>query len=121
MRARIVEDRGCRVFERPLENYAGEVGMRSSDLEGKVGSQITADENDGGRRDVPCVPQVFQGRLGVFAPASFAGMHEAALPVAAVIECENIETGIVYRRKCVHRIAEVARLAVKVDGCKPRL
>ena len=62
-----------------------------------------------------------QGRVGVFAPARFAGVHEAALAVAAVIECEDVEACVVQRRESADGVAEVAGFAVEIDGGKARL
>ena len=55
-------------------------------------------------------------RFRIFAPSRFAGMLEVALPVAAIVECEDVEPRIVQTRKGIDCVAKIAVCAMEVDS-----
>ena len=69
------------------------------------------------RFDVTGCPQVLKRRRGVLAPTGFAGVDEAALAVAAIVEGEDVDAGGVQARHIVERVAEVAVRGVHVKDC----
>lgn len=95
--------------------------MSCGDFESEIGAEVAADEENGRGGDVAGADEVLQSGFGVFAPALLAGVHEMALAVAAVVECEDVEGGLVEWSECGEDVCKVAGLAVKVNNGEARL
>jgi len=117
--ARVFEDGVYGFGEGRVEDDSGELGVGGCEFEGEVGAETAAAKNNCAGIDVTGCREVGEGRFGVLAHAGFAGVGEEALAIAAIVEGEYIEAGVVEVGESVERVAEIAVCAVEVKGGVP--
>src|ERR1700688_128821 len=86
---RIAEDNSGGRFKWLFHDNPGKIRMSRGDFQSQVGAQIPANGNNCIGGNMTGSREIRKGRFCIFAPTSFAGMCEVALPIPAIIKREN--------------------------------
>src|SRR5580700_4918016 len=94
--------------------------MRSGLFESQVRAQTRAVEHNGLGSDMPGSGQVLDRPFRILTPMGLAGPHKQALPIAAVIEGQYVDSGRVQPGERVHCRSQITILSVQVEDREAR-
>lgn len=114
--AGVFADAGFEVAVGRLKDERRNVVVLRAEMNGERGGDAGGVDDDGRCGELTCGGEVFEGGIGVGLHGGFGGMLAGTAAVAAIVEEEDVEVGVVESAGCGESVSHGAVAGVKQES-----